>query len=62
MSSLNEAAKHIIDAISITTVLGTLAALLPPIAAIISILWGLMRIYETWTGETIPERRKRLRK
>ncbi len=58
MSHLDDTAKHIIDFISLTTVVGTVTALLPPLAALISIIWGLMRIYETWTGKTIADRRK----
>lgn len=57
----NETVKHVVDAISITTVLGTLTAWLPPMAALVSLIWGLMRIYETWTGKTIADRRKEIR-
>jgi membrane protein YqaA with SNARE-associated domain len=61
LTHFNETTKHVIDAVSVTTVVGTLTAWLPPIAALISIIWGLMRIYETWTGITIAERRKEKR-
>lgn len=41
--------KHFVDAISIGAVLTTLAGLLPPIAALMSLIWSLIRIYETRT-------------
>ena len=61
MTHFNETTKHIVDLVSFTTVVGTLTAILPPLAALISIIWGLMRIYETWTGKTIADRRKEKR-
>jgi FtsH-binding integral membrane protein len=47
--NMNEASKHIIDFASIVTVLGTLADMLPAIAAIFTIVWTAIRIYETKT-------------
>jgi hypothetical protein len=52
---MDEAAKHIVDALSIATVIGTLADMLPSIAALFTILWTGIRIWETetvkrWTG------------
>lgn len=41
--------KHIVDGISLTTVVGTLAGILPVIAALFSIIWTVIRIYETQT-------------
>jgi len=52
----NEASKHIIDAVSIVTVLGTLAQILPAIAAAFSIVWTLIRIWETKTVQTFIKR------
>jgi hypothetical protein len=46
---VSEPAKHIVDALSILTVLGTLMDILPSIAAILSIVWSLLRIYESKT-------------
>jgi chromate transport protein ChrA len=45
----HENAKHVIDALSIGGILATLAGWLPAIAAILSIVWTLIRIYETRT-------------
>jgi len=49
MSEHQETAKHVIDALSILTVIGTLVNMLPSIAALISIIWSVIRIYETKT-------------
>jgi len=53
--NMDEAAKHIVDALSIATVIGTLADMLPSIAAVFTIIWTGIRIWETdtikrWTG------------
>jgi hypothetical protein len=55
--NMDEATKHIIDFASIATVLGTLADMLPAIAAIFTIVWTTIRIYETktvqkWMGKS----------
>jgi hypothetical protein len=52
---MDDAAKHVVDAISIATVLGTLADMLPSVAAAFTIIWTGIRIWETdtvkrWTG------------
>jgi len=52
----SEASKHIVDAISIVTVLGTLAQILPAIAAAFSIVWTVIRIWETKTAQTFIKR------
>lgn len=44
-----ESIKHVGDALSISLVLATIAAWLPAIAALFSIIWTLIRIYETST-------------
>jgi len=47
--NMDEATKHLIDFASILTVLGTLADMLPAIAAVFTIVWTAIRIYETKT-------------
>jgi hypothetical protein len=42
-----EGTKHVIDGISVLTVVGTLADILPPIAALVTIVWTGIRIFET---------------
>ena len=46
---MNEAAKHIVDVLSLVTVIGTLVDMLPSIAAVFTIVWTAIRIYETKT-------------
>jgi uncharacterized membrane protein (Fun14 family) len=41
--------KPVVDAISIGGVIGTLMGWLPAVAAFLSIIWTLIRIYETET-------------
>ena len=45
----HETTKHFVDALSLMTVLGTLMSILPTIAAVWSIVWTSIRIYETKT-------------
>ena len=51
--------KPVIDIASIGTVVATLTEWLPPIAALISIVWGLIRIYETSTIQKLIGKRIR---
>jgi uncharacterized membrane protein YesL len=46
---MDDHAKHIVDTLSITGVVATLAGWLPAIAALFSLVWSLIRIYETQT-------------
>jgi hypothetical protein len=55
---LDEQAKQLGDAVSIITVVGTLANLLPAIAAILTIVWTAIRIWETETVQSIFRRNK----
>ena len=59
IADANEQAKHVVDALSIGTVAGTLAGILPHMAALFTIVWTMIRIYETNTvqrmlGRTEP--------
>jgi FtsH-binding integral membrane protein len=45
----DEHAKQLGDALSIITVVGTLTELIPAIAAILTIIWTAIRIWETDT-------------
>ena len=49
MEVRDEAVKQIADGVSIITVVGTLAGLLPSIAALFTVIWTGIRIYETAT-------------
>jgi hypothetical protein len=46
---LDPATKAAGDAVSIVTVVGTLAQVLPSIAALLTIVWTILRILETAT-------------
>lgn len=49
----HEAPKHAVDALSILTVAGTLMEYLPAIAALFTIVWTAIRIYETDTVQRL---------
>jgi len=56
---LNEGTKHVLDGLSLVTVLGTLIDWLPAVAALLSIVWTSLRIYETKTVQGWISRAKR---
>ena len=45
----SEETKHVIDIGAVVAVIGSLANFLPDVAALITIVWGCIRIYETHT-------------
>ena len=49
LNNINEHTKHVFDWTSIGIAFGSLVQLLPSIAAALSVLWTLIRIYETKT-------------
>jgi hypothetical protein len=53
MTQSYETVKTVTDAASIVTVIGTLAEVLPAMAAIFTIVWTLIRIYETRTVQKL---------
>ena len=44
-----EGTKQVVDAVSVLTVVGTIGELLPPLAALFTLVWTGIRIYETQT-------------
>jgi hypothetical protein len=58
MSEQHETAKHVVDAMSLVTVIGTLVQLLPAIAALFTIVWTSIRIYETATVQKLLGKEK----
>ena len=50
---LSEGSKHVLDGLSLITVLGTLMNWLPAVAALLSIIWTLLRIYESKTVQKL---------
>jgi hypothetical protein len=58
MTEHHDTAKHVVDALSVVTVLGTLVDMLPSIAALFTIVWTAIRIYETDTVQFMLRKRK----
>lgn len=52
-SSWSETVKHAIDALSVVTVVGTLTKMLPAVAATFTIIWTVIRIYESATVQKL---------
>ena len=55
---VSETTKHVADGLSVVTVLGTLAEILPSIAALFTIVWTGFRIYEADTVQKWLKRKK----
>jgi len=58
MSDHHETAKNVVDVLSIMTVVGTLVEMLPSVAAIFTIVWTAIRIWETETVQNLFGRTK----
>lgn len=56
---INDSTKPILDGVSITVVVAALASWLPAVAAFFTIVWTMIRIYET---ETVKKLIDKLRK
>jgi len=54
--SQHETAKSTVDAISVVTVVGTLTDVLPAVAALFTIIWTALRIWETETVKKLTGR------
>ena len=48
-----EGTKQVIDAVSVVTVVGTIGDVLPPLAALFTLIWTGIRIYETKTVQRL---------
>ena len=55
---LPEGVKAAGDLLSVATLLGSLASILPSVAAILTIIWTLIRIYETDTVQRLLGRKQ----
>ena len=53
VNHMSDSSKHLVDVLSVATVLGTLADMLPSIAALFTIVWTAIRIYETDTVQSL---------
>lgn len=54
----HETGKLVLDGLSIVTVIGTLVDMLPSIAALFTIVWTGIRIWETDTLQRLTGRKK----
>jgi hypothetical protein len=47
--AMQEETKTVVDVLAISGTVGTIAGVLPPLAALITIIWTCLRIWETAT-------------
>jgi len=52
----SETIKYVVDGLSVVTVIGTLVEMLPSIAALFTIVWTIIRIWETETVQNLIAR------
>lgn len=53
MTDNHDVTKTMLDAVSLVTVVGTIMEMLPAVAAIFTIIWTGIRIYETDTVQKL---------
>jgi hypothetical protein len=56
LMSHHETAKSTVDAISVVTVVGTITEVLPAVAALFTIIWTALRIWEMDTVKKLTGR------
>lgn len=56
---MEETTKQILDGVSVFTMLGTLGSILPPVAALFTIVWTGIRIWETDTVQGLTGRKRK---
>ena len=49
MNNIPEGVKATVDVLSIATVSAALMQILPPLAALFTLIWSIIRVYETRT-------------
>ena len=57
---MDESTKHAVDAASVFTAVGSILSWLPAVAALFTIIWTGIRIYETNTVQTWLVRRRNM--
>jgi len=55
---MDDTTKNLIDTASVATVVGTFAGLLPAVAALFTIAWTALRIYESKTVQGYLEKKR----
>ena len=58
MSVETESIKPLVDEVAVTTTASALVGWLPPIVAILTLVWTVIRIYETETVQKFVQRKK----
>ena len=58
MSVETESIKPLVDAVAVKTTASALVGWLPPIVAILTLVWTVIRIYETETVQKFVQRKK----
>jgi len=53
MTDHHDVTKTLLDAVSLVTVVGTIMEMLPAVAAVFTIIWTGIRIYETDTVQKL---------
>lgn len=56
---MGEDMKQVVDTVSVATAVGTIAAILPPLAALFTIVWTLIRIWETDTVQDLFQKKRK---
>jgi flagellar biogenesis protein FliO len=56
---MTDTAKHVLDALSITTLVATLLSMLPAITAVLVAVWTVMRCVESWQSIKLNHRKLR---
>lgn len=56
---MDEHAKNVVDVLSAGTLVGVMVGLLPHMATVLTIVWMLLRIYETNTVQQLLNRCRR---
>jgi len=56
---MGEDMKQVVDTFSVATMVGTVAGLLPAIAALVTIVWTAIRIWETDTVQDLFQKRRK---
>jgi hypothetical protein len=56
--AMQEETKTVVDVLAISGTVGTVAGILPPLAALITIIWTCLRIWETATVQNLFNKKK----
>ena len=56
---MGEDMKQVVDTFSVATMVGTIADLLPALAALLTVVWTAIRIWETDTVQDLFQKRRK---